>query len=336
MKVSHFRRLAPLAVLVVGCFIAATLALKTDAASAVGALVLLCIGIVLGGIALYVFMTPLNAKRKEAARTAGEEGESIAEPYEQAQKQLAELQHAHRMRADFTAMIVHDLRSPLSVVMGAATTLADGLIGPINDEQKKWLGKIAANSRRLMEFVTAFLDLSKIEAGHVQLHKEEVDLPRLLGNTIDDYLVLARNKNISLVTRLDPDLLSIYADGWRLEQLLSNLVSNAIKFTPEGGRIEIGAAHDRVENVTLWVKDNGSGIPAQDIERVFEMYRSAGGANDPGYEGTGLGLAICKMIVEAHRGKIWIESAERAGTTFFCSLPASSQENTQGRLSITA
>ena len=279
----------------------------------------LFMGVVAGTV---LFMAAAVAEREQSEKIARESEERISQLYEQSKKQAEELERARKMHSDFTAMIVHDLRSPLSVIMGAATTMGDGLMGPVSEEQKKWLEKMAANSRRLMDFVTAFLDLSKIEAGRVELHKEEVDLSRLLDNTVDDYLVLARNKNISLVSRLDPVLLKVHADAWRLQQLLSNLLSNAIKFTPEGGRIEVGAIHDDEANVTLWVKDNGAGIPAQEIEQVFEMYRSAGGGNDPVYEGTGLGLAICKMIVEAHQGKIWIKSEESQGTTFFCSLPA--------------
>jgi signal transduction histidine kinase len=283
---------------------------------------LLLLQIFMGVAAVTIlFMAAAVAEREASEKIARKNEEKISQLYEQTKKQAAELEQAGKLQADFTAMIVHDLRSPLSVVMGAATTMGEGLIGAVNIEQKKWLARMAANSRRLMDFVTAFLDLSKIEAGHITLHKEEIDLSRLLERTVDDYEILARNKNISLVNRFDPDVLSIHADAWRIEQLLSNLLSNAIKFTREGGRIEVGAAHGRGATVTLWVKDNGKGISSQEIERIFEKYRSGGDAKNPSYEGTGLGLAICKMIVEAHQGRIWVESEENEGTTFFCSLP---------------
>lgn len=275
----------------------------------------------MGAVAVTVlFMAAVVTERREAEKTAREGEVRISQLYAETKKQAAELERASKMQGDFTAMIVHDLRSPLAVIMGAGTMMADGVMGSVNDEQTKWLGRIAANSRRLMDFVTAFLDLSKIEAGHIELHKEEVDLRGLIDTSIDDYLILARNKNISIASRLDPGLREIHADAWRLEQLLSNLLTNAIKFTPDDGHIEVGAAPDRGANVTLWVKDSGTGIPPQEIGKIFEKYRSA---NSPSYEGTGLGLVICKMIVEAHRGKIWVESAEGKGTTFFCSLPMS-------------
>ena len=230
------------------------------------------------------------------------------------------LQRANKEKADFTAMIVHDLRSPLTAVTGAASILTEGLVGSISAEQRKWTTKILANARRMLDLTNDFLDLSKLESGRIDLVKENVDLKQLIQNSLDNYDVLAADKKISLAGRLDSDLPKIQADPRRLDQVFSNLLSNAIKFTPEGGVIEIGATDAPAREIRIWVKDSGVGISGREIDQLFQKYRqTASGKN--AQQGTGLGLVICKMIVEAHGGKIWVESEEGRGTTFFFTLP---------------
>ena len=233
----------------------------------------------------------------------------------------ASLEKAEKEKADFTAMIVHDLRSPLTAVTGAASILEEGLAGPVSEEQKKWAVKIQAGARTLLDLVNDFLDLSKLEAGRIELNKEEVDLNQLIRNSLDNYLVLAKDKKISLNNRVAPAPPRLKADARRLDQVLANLLSNAIKFTREGGEIEVGASKETSEEIKVWVKDNGVGIPAPELGLLFEKYRQTTSGKTAKQKGTGLGLVICKMIVEAHGGKIWVESKEGEGTTFFFSLP---------------
>jgi len=218
-------------------------------------------------------------------------------------------------------MIAHDLRSPLTAVMSVAAFLQDGLVGPINEEQWKWLAKIEAQSRNLVALVNDFLDVSKLEAGHIDLVKEETDLKDLIQNGLDIYLILAQNKKISLRSYADPLPLRIKADPRRLEQVFANLLNNAIKFTSEGGTIEVGVSQEGASEVKVWVKDNGVGIPADEIGGLFEKYRQTTSGKTAEQKGTGLGLVICKMIVEAHGGKIWVESEEGKGSTFTFTLP---------------
>jgi protein-histidine pros-kinase len=239
----------------------------------------------------------------------------------QIKKLGVELEKAYKMQADFTAMMAHDLRFPLTNIIGIAAMLEEGLFGPINEEQKKWLAKIEANSRQLVDQVSDFLDLSKIEAGHIELAKGEVDLNQLVQNSLDNYLVLAQKKRISLTSRPDPTLPRIHADPRRLEQVLDNLLGNAIKFTGEGGQIEVGACQENGAKVKVYVKDTGGGVPAQEIGSLFQKYRQTTSGRSSNQKGTGLGLVICKMIVEAHGGRIWVESEEGKGTTFTFSLP---------------
>ncbi|HEX9444021.1 MAG TPA: hybrid sensor histidine kinase/response regulator [Candidatus Binatia bacterium] len=240
------------------------------------------------------------------------------EPILSASSQAAALD---KLKADFTAMIVHDLRSPLTAIMSAGAIIEDGLVGPVNAAQKTWLEKIGASSRKLLNLINDFLDLSKIEAGRLDLLKTETDLAPLVRANLDDYAVLAREKKISLTSRLEGPVLKAPADRERLGQVFNNLISNAIKFTPEGGTIEIGAARHNEKEITLWVRDSGVGIPAAEIGDLFEKYRQTRSGRVSKHKGTGLGLAICKMIVESHGGRIWAESAEGKGSTFFFTLP---------------
>ena len=240
---------------------------------------------------------------------------------EQTKKQALELEEANKAQADFAAMIAHDLRAPLTAVISGAAMLEDGLFGPVNEEQKEWLAKIQGNSRNLVDLVSNFLDLSKLEAGHVELVKEEIDLKELIRASIENYLILAQEKKISLLERLEAGLPQVKVDPRRLDQVLSNLISNAIKFTGEGGRVEVGAGVEKGVGVRVYVRDSGVGIPKEEIGNLFEKYRQTSSGKTSKQKGTGLGLVICKMIVEAHGGRIWVESEEGKGSTFTFTLP---------------
>ena len=229
-------------------------------------------------------------------------------------------QELDKLKADFTAMIVHDLRAPLTAIMSSAAIIEDGLVGPVTDEQKNWLLKISTGSHSLLNLINDFLDLSKIEAGRLELIRAEVDLEQLIQASLEDYMVLAREKKISLKGRYEKPLSRISVDAARLGQVFTNLISNAIKFTGEGGTIELGTAQNDGET-TVWIKDSGVGIPAHEIGDLFEKYRQTQSGKTSKHKGTGLGLVICKMIVESHGGKIWAESQEGKGTTFFFNLP---------------
>jgi len=241
--------------------------------------------------------------------------------YEQTKKQAAELEKARELEADFTAMIAHDLRSPLTNVIGIAEMMKDGLFGLVNEDQKKWLGKLGVGARNLVNLVSDFLDLSKLEAGHIELTKENVDLKELIESNLESYQLLGRDKKITFRSSIDPDLPTVDADPRRLDQVLSNLLSNAVKFTPEGRQIEVGARAEDSQSVNFWVRDTGVGIPKEEIGSLFEKYKQASNTGKGSHNGTGLGLVICKMIVETHGGRIWIDSEEEKGTTVFVSLP---------------
>jgi hypothetical protein len=239
----------------------------------------------------------------------------------QVKKQAEELKKANELQADFTAMVAHDLRSPLTAVMSTSAMLEDGLLGSVTEDQKKWLGKIETTCRKLVDLVNDFLDISKVEAGRLDLIKEKIDFYELIRGSLESYLPLAKVKNIALSSHINPNVPRIEGDPRRLEQVLSNLLSNAIKFTPDGGAIEVGAAGKNNHGVRLWVKDTGAGISPDEINQLFEKYRQTESGKVSQQKGTGLGLVICKMIAEAHGGKIAVESMLGQGSTFTVTLP---------------
>jgi PAS domain S-box-containing protein len=243
--------------------------------------------------------------------------------YEETRRQAQELEKANKLQADFTAMIAHDLRAPLSNQIAVAEMLQEGIFGVINEDQKKWLKRIENNAGNMVEQISDFLDLSKLESGRIDLTKKIIDLRTLIPSAMENYHVLTRDKGISLSCCVHQDLPEIVADPRRLDQVFSNLLSNAIKFTNEGGTIEVGTRLPNEREVEVYVSDTGVGIPQDEIGSLFQKYRQTTSGKMSEHKGTGLGLVICKMIVEAHGGRIWVDSEEGKGTTFSFSLPIS-------------
>jgi PAS domain S-box-containing protein len=237
------------------------------------------------------------------------------------QEEIEERKRAEKTLADFTAMVVHDLRSPLSNVVSISESLQDGLFGPVNDQQNKWLWKIETNCRSLIDHVSDFLDLSKIEAGHIELVKKPLNLGALIKESLVEHSIQADKRAIPLTSQIENPLPTLWVDSRRLNQVLSNLLSNAFKFSDDGAGIEVGARHGGGNEVVVWVKDMGIGIPSDEIGQIFEKYRQLSSARNSSHKGTGLGLVICKKIIEAHGGRIWAESEDGKGATFFFSLP---------------
>jgi signal transduction histidine kinase len=236
-------------------------------------------------------------------------------------REIDERKRAQRTLSDFTAMVAHDLRSPLSNVVSIVDSVREGLFGPVTPLQEKWLWKIQTNCHSLIQHVSDFLDLSKFSAGELQLVKAPADLAALLDDCAQEYAIEAGKRRIVLRTEIDADLRSFSLDQRRISQVLSNLLSNALKFTEAGGSIEVGARDVNGADVLVWVKDSGAGIAADEIEAVFDMYSQTQSGQESFHRGTGLGLAICKRIVEAHDGRLWVESEVGKGSAFYFALP---------------
>jgi two-component system, NtrC family, sensor kinase len=230
-----------------------------------------------------------------------------------------ELEAASQHKSEFLANMSHELRTPLNAVIGFSEVLTERMFGELNEKQDEYLKDIHASGQHLLSLINDILDLSKIEAGRMELEVADFDLPM----TIDNALMLVRERaarrNIALRTTVDERLGQVHADERKIRQVLLNLLSNAIKFTPEGGRIHVEARPVN-ESIEVSVTDTGVGIAAEDQEAVFEEFRQVGTA-DKKVEGTGLGLALSRKFVELHGGKMWVKSQVGAGSTFTFAVP---------------
>jgi len=239
--------------------------------------------------------------------------------YAEVERKSAELESASRHKSEFLANMSHELRTPLNAVIGFSEVLSERMFGELNEKQDEYLKDIHASGQHLLSLINDILDLSKIEAGKMELEPSDFDLPM----TIDNALMLVRERaarrGIALHRAVDERLGQVEADERKIRQVLLNLLSNAIKFTPEGGRVEV-AAKPVDGFIEVSVSDTGVGIAPADQEAVFEEFRQVGTA-DKRVEGTGLGLALSRKFVELHGGKIWVKSQVGAGSTFTFSVP---------------
>jgi len=229
-----------------------------------------------------------------------------------------QLEAASRHKSEFLANMSHELRTPLNAIIGFSEVLAQGIFGTINDKQTEYLHDILESGRHLLSLINDILDLSKIEAGRMELEASEFDLPLAIQNALMLVRERALRRGIALHHVIDDRVADIRADERKVKQVLLNLLSNAIKFTPEGGRIEVRAAPaDGLVEVS--VADTGVGIAPEDLETVFEEFRQVGTAEKKA-EGTGLGLALTRKFIELHGGRIWVTSQVGVGSTFTFTL----------------
>jgi GAF domain-containing protein/anti-sigma regulatory factor (Ser/Thr protein kinase) len=230
-----------------------------------------------------------------------------------------ELEVASRHKSEFLANMSHELRTPLNAIIGFSEVLSEGMFGEVSEKQAEYLRDILESGRHLLSLINDILDLSKIEAGRMELELNVFNLPQALDDALTLVRERATRRGIALHKAVDPQLGAIQADERKVKQVLLNLLSNALKFTPEGGQIEVRAVPTDGA-VEVSVKDTGIGIAPDDQEAVFEEFRQVGGA-DKKAEGTGLGLALCRKFVELHGGRIWVTSQVGAGSTFTFTLP---------------
>jgi signal transduction histidine kinase/DNA-binding response OmpR family regulator len=229
-----------------------------------------------------------------------------------------EVERGSKFKDQFLSTMSHELRTPLNAVLGFSDLLADERYGPLNDRQQRYVAHINTGGKHLLKLISDILDLSKIEAGRMELSREDVTVASAFSEVISALYPLAEKKSQALLQQVARNL-HVHADAMRFKQVLMNLAGNAIKFTPEGGRIEL-AARQVDDQVRVEVRDNGPGIPPEQQQRIFEAFfrlTETGSAT----EGTGLGLAITSRLVELHGGKLGIESQPGAGTCFYFSLP---------------
>jgi PAS domain S-box-containing protein len=239
-----------------------------------------------------------------------------------------------RMRSDFNSMIVHDLRSPLNIIQGYVDIVRTEVVGPVNEEQVELLTIAKENVYKLLKLIDNFLIASKLEAGHLEIEPETNSLNNLMETIFDHYQVLAKEKNIKLEKKLDENIPYLSFDKFRMEQVMRNYLSNALKFTPPDGKITISSKLRREERengemqmfVDASVTDTGVGISEAELNKVFNKYAQTEAGKDAQLKGTGLGLAICREIVELHKGEVWVKSKLHEGSTFGFTLPINSLE----------
>jgi signal transduction histidine kinase len=230
-----------------------------------------------------------------------------------------QLEVASQHKSEFLANMSHELRTPLNAIIGFSEVLTERMFGELNEKQDEYLKDIYASGTHLLSLINDILDLSKIEAGRMELELTDFDLPTAIDNALMLVRERAGRRSITLQMSVGERLGEIRADERKVRQVVLNLLSNAIKFTPEGGRIDVGAV-PKDGFVEVSVSDTGIGIAPEDQEKVFEEFRQVGTAATK-VEGTGLGLTLCRKFVELHDGRIWVKSQVGVGSTFTFTIP---------------
>ena len=230
-----------------------------------------------------------------------------------------QLEAASRHKSEFLANVSHELRTPLNAIIGFSEVLSERMFGDLNEKQDEYLKDIYASGQHLLSLINDILDLSKIEAGRMELEVTDFDLPSAIDNALILVRERASRRGITLRRAIDDRVGTVRGDERKVKQVLLNLLSNALKFTPEGGRIDVRAAMNE-GMAEISVVDTGVGIAPEDQEAIFEEFRKVGTA-DKKVEGTGLGLTLCRKFIELHGGRIWVKSEVGQGSTFTFTIP---------------
>jgi len=244
------------------------------------------------------------------------------------EKANEELKKIDEMKSEFVSVASHELRTPLASIKNAVQLILQGKTGEINENQQKFLSMAERNINRLASILNDLLDLSRIESKKVGLKFVEMDLRGSIEFALLSLKPQADGKSIQLKMEVKEDLSPVYADREKVEQILTNLLGNAIKFTPEGGEISVSAKpfEENGDMVAVSVTDSGIGIPEDQLDKVFEKFHQVEDSLRRSITGTGLGLAITKGLVEVHHGRIWAESEVGKGSIFTFTLPVSRGE----------
>ena len=289
------------------------------------------------------------AERKRAEAALEAERVSLAQRVEERTRELRaaneDLAHASRLKNEFFACMSHELRTPLHAILGLSEAMQEQTYGPINENQQEALGNIAESGRHLLALINDILDLSKIEAGKLELEIAPVMVEFVCQASLRFINQMAQQKRLKVFTNLENVVTTLQADARHLKQILVNLLSNAVKFTPEGGSIGLevagkvescpthdafvasGLAGQGVIHFTVW--DKGIGIASEDLERLFQPFVQLDSGLTRQYPGTGLGLALVRRLVHLHGGSISVESELGKGSRFTVSLPWQGNEPCQ-------
>jgi len=259
---------------------------------------------------------PFNAQELKARINVGNRIISLQNTLASHIEKLKELD---RLKSEFLATVSHELRTPIAVMREGVSLCVDGVAGELNEMQHEFLSDALDNIDRLSRLIDDLLDISKIEAGKVLVRKSDINICDIVRKTVRNFQPIAEKKGITLELSVPDSGIEIFADKDRIVQVFSNLITNAINFTSEGGYVSVSVRDDENEVICI-VKDTGIGIDKENIPKLFNKFQQFGRQEGPGYRGTGLGLAIVKGLVEKHGGRIWAESEKGKGSTFTFTL----------------
>jgi len=290
-----------------------------------------CLGIHLG-----IFTSPVFDEKGEVISSVHiakdiTERKQAEETLKDVNEKLTEY---NQLKDEFVSTASHELRTPLFIIMGAIRLILDEIPGKIVEEQRDVLATAMENVKRLGRIVDSLLNISRIESGRLDLQKTVVNICELIKSTVSDYQPLAQENGIHLACEVPQKSVDICLDPDKTKEVLMNLISNSLKFTPENGWVKVVCA-ERDGEVLVSVQDSGVGIAKEDIPKLFDKFTQFGRKAGPGEKGTGLGLAIAKKLVEMHGAKIEVESELGRGTTFTISLPLATKPVAEGLLSET-
>ncbi|HEY9854367.1 MAG TPA: ATP-binding protein, partial [Stenomitos sp.] len=273
-------------------------------------------------VTVYRDITELYRLKEALELRVAERTRELATERDRLKVALDDLQNLEKVKAAFINAVSHDLRIPLSGIIGYAEFIEDEVGGPISDEQRQFAHNIIEASRRMTSLLNDLLDFARMEAGRFAVEPRIIDYEPLLQEALATFRPPLDKKHLTLHVEIAPALRRILADPARVIQVLSNLLSNAIKFTPEGGRITVRACPEH-EHLRVEVADTGVGIPADALPHMFERFYQTKAGTRAG--GSGLGLSIAKSLIEAQGGQIGVESQEGKGSTFWFTLPVAAE-----------
>jgi len=264
----------------------------------------------------------LKQASAELERKVQEATAELAQQNELLRRQHIALEQASALKSQFLANMSHEFRTPLNAILGYTHMLLNGVTGPVSDAQRKSLSRIDSNSRHLLALINDILDITRIEAGRMPLNLSTFRIPELLNEVMSELEPIIKRSNLMVTARIRGKLPSIKSDRQKVKQIVLNLLSNALKFTPRGSVTIAAAYDDHTRTVAIAVSDTGVGIPGEAQSKIFEDFRQLDHSPARGYGGTGLGLSICRRLAQMLGGTIELQSGVARGSTFRLKLPA--------------